>query len=102
MLGAALQAELALRQGRLAEATGWARGFKPRQMLAHYFFYLPELTLARVLLAEDTDDSRREAQGLLTRLEEFSRTTHNNLVLIPVPSLSAILLDKQGKGVCCP
>lgn len=54
MIGEALQAELALRQGRLAEAIAWTRNFNPRPLQAYYFFYLPELTLARVLVAEDT------------------------------------------------
>ncbi len=66
----------------------------PRQLHAHYFFYLPELTLARVLLAEDTPDSRQRARNLLSDIEKFSRATHNILILIPVLALQAILLDK--------
>jgi len=95
IIGEALQAELALRQGRLSEALGWARDFKPRQLKAHYFFYLPEMTLARVLVTEDTPDSRHRAQDLLANLEEFSRATHNYLILIPVLALQANLLDRQ-------
>jgi len=49
-----------------------------------------------VLVAEDTQDSLQRAQNLLSELEEFSRSTHNRLILIPVLALQAILLDKQG------
>jgi LuxR family maltose regulon positive regulatory protein len=90
-----LQAELVLRQGRLAEAVAWARMFETRQLHAHYFFYLPEFTQAWVLVAEDTLDSRRRAQKLLSELEAFSRNTHNRSVLIPVLALQANLLDRQ-------
>ena len=90
----AFQAELALRQERLGEAMDWARAFEPRQFHAHYFFYLPELTLAKVLMAEDTPDSRQRARNLLANLEEFSRSTCNHLFLIPVLALQAILHEK--------
>ena len=92
--GQAFQAELALRQERLGEAMDWARAFEPRQFHAHYFFYLPELTLAKVLMAEDTPDSRQRARNLLANLEEFSRSTCNYLFLIPVLALQAILHEK--------
>jgi ATP/maltotriose-dependent transcriptional regulator MalT/CheY-like chemotaxis protein len=93
--GQALQAELALRQGRMAEAVAWARMFETRQLRAHYFFYLPEFTQAWVLVAEDTPDSRQRAQKLLLELEAFSRNTHNRSVLIPVLALQANLLDRK-------
>ena len=96
MVGKALQAELDLRQGRLDAAIDWARVFEPRKLNAHYFFYLPEMTLARVLVTEDTQDSRQRAHSLLLDLEAFSRTSHNRSILIPILALQAILLDKQG------
>ncbi len=89
----ALQAELALRQGRLAEAIAWARAFESRTMQAHYFFFLPELTLVKALAAENTPESRRRAQGLLSELETFSRSTCNRSILIPVLALQAVLHD---------
>jgi LuxR family maltose regulon positive regulatory protein len=89
----ALQAEIALRQGRLAEALSWTRTFEPRTMQAHYFFYLPELTLARALAAENTAESRRRAKGLLADLEKYSRSTCNRSILIPVLALQAVLHD---------
>jgi LuxR family transcriptional regulator, maltose regulon positive regulatory protein len=91
----ALQAELALRQGRLTEAMAWARTFEPRTMQAHYFFYLPELTLAKILVTENTPESRRRAQRLLSKLEKFSRSTCNHSILIPVLGLQAMLLDLE-------
>jgi len=91
----ALQAELYLREGRLEKALLWAEGFSPRQLQAHFFFYLPELTLAKVLVAADSPDSLRRAQDLLLNLETFTRDTHNYFFLIPVLALQALLLDRQ-------
>ena len=91
----AFQAELALLQGRQDDAAAWARLFEPRQLQAHYFFYLPELTLAKVLASEDTPDSRQKAQSLLLDIESFSRTTNNRSILIPTLALQALLLDNQ-------
>ncbi|MBT8364321.1 MAG: hypothetical protein KJP23_06405, partial [Deltaproteobacteria bacterium] len=43
----AFQAELALRQGRLAEATKWAEQFVAKPFVPMYRFYIPQLTLVR-------------------------------------------------------
>lgn len=88
----AFQAELALRQGRKEEAIAWARVFEPRELQAHYFFFLPELTLAKVLIAEESLGSSQKAQSLLLDIERFSRTTCNHSVLIPTLLLQAIVL----------
>ena len=93
----ALQADLALRQGRRAEAIAWARTCRPGTRLAHYVFYLPDLTLARILAAENTPESRRRAQNILSDLERFSRRTHNRSILIPVLALQSLLADRQGE-----
>lgn len=91
----AFQAELALQQGRLDNALSWVRLFEPRHLHAHYFFYLPELTCAKVLIREDTPTSLQKAQDLLLGIEKFSRNTNNRSILIPALALQAILLDKH-------
>ncbi|WP_458774556.1 response regulator [Desulforhopalus sp. 52FAK] len=88
----ALHAELALCQGRHHEAIAWAEAFESRKLHAHYFFFLPELTLVKVLIVQDTADSCQRAQSLLLDLEKFSRSTSNRSVLIPTLLLQAIVL----------
>jgi LuxR family maltose regulon positive regulatory protein len=94
----AFQAELALRQGRLDNAIAWARVFEPRKLQAHYFFYLPELTHAKVLITENTSASIQKAQNQLLDIEKFARATNNNSILIPALALQAILLDKNDQS----
>ena len=42
----AFRAELAIRQGRIAEAVQWASTFDPHPFFVEYRFYMPQLTLA--------------------------------------------------------
>jgi hypothetical protein len=47
MTAKAFQAELALRQGRTAEAAHWAETFSPDPFTVAYRPYLPQMTLAK-------------------------------------------------------
>ena len=47
----AFQAELALRQGRFAEVSRWQEQFVTGPLAPMYRFYVPQLTLTKVLLA---------------------------------------------------
>jgi len=94
----AFQAELALRQGRTAEASYWAEQFVAEPFTAMYRFYVPQLTLVRVLLAQDTTASREQAADLLTQLYDFVVSTHNTRFQIDVLALQALLYDSQGEG----
>lgn len=97
MAAQAFQAELALLQERLDEAIAWTRVFEPRKLHAHYFFFLPELTLAKILIAEDTVGSCQKAQNLLSDMEQFSRSTCNRSVIIPTLLLQAMVLYSQNQ-----
>ena len=92
----AYQADLALRQGRISEAVRWAQGFDPGPFQAMYNFYEPRITLARVLIAQSTADSRMQADSLLTRLETFVAGIHATRFLIEVLALRALLHDARG------
>jgi len=92
----AYQADLALRQGRMSEAVRWAQGFDPEPFRAMYNFYEPRITLARVLIAQSTADSRMQADNLLTRLETFVAGIHATRFLIEVLALRALLHDARG------
>ena len=97
-LSRAFQAELALRQGRLAEASLWAEHFDAKPFTVMYRFYVPQLTLVRVLLAQNTADSREQAADLLRQLYEFVTSTHNRRFQIDVLALLALLYDSRGEG----
>ncbi len=92
----AYQADLALRQGHLADALSWAQQFDPEPFEGMCRFYEPRVTLARVLISEGGADSRMQADGLLTRLETDAAGTHNVRLLIEVFILQAVLHDVQG------
>jgi LuxR family maltose regulon positive regulatory protein len=92
----AFQAELALRQGKMSEASHWARSFDPEPYHAAHRFYVPQLTLAKILLAEDTAESRQSAADLLARLHDFFTSIHNIRFLIDVLAVQSLVDDAQG------
>jgi LuxR family maltose regulon positive regulatory protein len=92
----AFQAELALRQGRIAEADFWAQNYNLVQLIPAARFYTPQLTLARILLAKGTADSQKKAHKLLSRLHDFFISIHSTNVLIDILILQALLHDARG------
>jgi len=92
----AFRADLALRQGRVAEAFRWAEEYDPPPFRLIYRFYAPEITLGKVLIAEGSEESRRRAEDYLARLEAFLSRTHNRLFTIPVLALRALILSRKG------
>jgi LuxR family maltose regulon positive regulatory protein len=92
----AYQADLALRQGRVSQAVRWAQHFDPEPLTAMYLAYVPAFTFARVLLAENSDQSLLRLGHLLDRLAQFVTRTHNQRFEIDVWALKALLLGQQG------
>jgi len=95
----AFSAELALRQGRSAEALSWADRFDAEPLTPLYSFFSPPLTLAKVLVLDDGDKSRERADTLLTKLINYLTLTHNNRFLIEALALRAMLFDAKGEQV---
>jgi LuxR family maltose regulon positive regulatory protein len=93
----ALQAELALREEHLGEASRWARKFDPYPLPLMVAFYIPQLTLVKVLLAQDTTASRKQAGDLLAKLYEHVLNDKHHL--IEVLALQALLDDAQDDQV---
>jgi len=88
----AFEAELALRQGKLAIAKKWADQYDPEPLIPFYRFHAPQLTLARIRLAEG---DRGEARRLLARLEAWVRQIHNVRFLIEVLAVQASLYQQE-------
>jgi LuxR family maltose regulon positive regulatory protein len=60
------------------------------------YFFDQQMTLAKVLLAQNTTASLQQAAEALTRLYKFVTATHNTRFLIEVLALQAMLYDAQG------
>jgi LuxR family maltose regulon positive regulatory protein len=86
----AFQVELALRQGFLAQAIPWAKKFVSLPFEPMRWFYVPHMTLAKVLLAQNTNHSRKRAADLLQELYDFVIATHNTRFLIDILVLQAL------------
>jgi LuxR family maltose regulon positive regulatory protein len=95
-LSEALAAELAVRQGRMADALKWAGQYDPEPLGPMYCFFSPPMCLAKILILDDSAASRRRAQALLPKLEDYLTGIHNKRFLIEALALRALLSEKTG------
>jgi len=95
-LSEALAAELAIRQGRMADALKWASQYDPEPLGPSYCFFSPPMCLAKILILDDSAASRRRAQALLPKLENYLAGIHNKRFLIEALALRALLSEKTG------
>jgi len=90
----ALQAEVALSQGRQAVANQWAEKLDPVPPLVPMpYFMAPHLTLVKVWLAQNTPASHSKAAQLLEQLQSYLESVHNTRFLIDAFALRALLAD---------
>lgn len=92
----AFQADLALRQGRLAAASQWVAQAQPAALSLMPHFFAQHLVLPRVLLAQDTSASWQAAVDRLAQLRQFAESLHHTHVLIEVLAVQAVLFEAQG------
>jgi len=92
----AFTAELNLISGRVAEANQWGRKQEMTSFLSMHRFYLPELTLAKTLLAQNSASAREQAATLLADMFEHATTIHNVRVQMEVLALQALLEHARG------
>lgn len=92
----AFQAELALRQENITETSHWAKVFDPDPFFVAYRFYVPQITHAKWLLAQDTKNGDLQATNFLLRLHDFFVSSHNSSLLIEVQALQALLHEVKG------
>lgn len=97
-LGEALRAEVAIRSGNLTQAGQWAAGFTEREMRINFACYEPQLTLARILVAQDTDSSRERGLNVLSKIEKHARSTYFRSLLVKVLCLKSILLSRLNRN----
>ena len=92
----AFRADLALRQGRFAEADLWVRMHTPPPLAPVYRIYIPQLTLPKVLLTRRTVESLEKADSLLSEIQAYYESIHSTRVLIDVFVLQALVHAAQG------
>ncbi len=95
-LAQTLQAEVAIRQGNTRQAGQWASTYNPNPTPYLQWFLVPELTLVKVLLDQENNESLQRSASLLTQLKEFVESNYNNNVLIELLALQSLLHDSQG------
>jgi len=96
-LAQAFQAELAVRQGDFGAANHWATTaglYVPSRAMS--YFCPPQLTLPKILLAQDTPESRAQAAEVLSGLHAFVTSIHNTRFTIEVLVLEALLDHLRG------
>ena len=93
----AFEAELARCKAISAQPSSWATTIGHHVPLtAMPYFYAPQLTLPKILLAQDTPASRAQAAEVLSRLHAFVTGIHNTRFTIEVLALEALLHHAQG------
>lgn len=91
----AFQADLTLRQGRLAEAVQWAEQYD-RPLVPLPYFCRPPLILARIRLAQNTPLSRQQAGQILSGLADYFGSTASASIMIEVLAVQALLQQAEG------
>jgi LuxR family maltose regulon positive regulatory protein len=89
--------ELALRQGRLDEARRMSAGVEFGLRPPSWFFYIPQLTPIKLLLADGSPEGLAAARASLEALDEQMRRIHRKTVRIDVLSLLALVCEAQGE-----
>jgi LuxR family transcriptional regulator, maltose regulon positive regulatory protein len=92
----AFRASLALKQGRLAEASQWAAQNQPAALGLMPYFFAQHLVWPRVLLALNKPADRAVAAKQLTELLTLAESVHHTHVLIEVLAVQAVLFETQG------
>ena len=93
----AFEAEYALRRGHLTKASQWAERFMSEPITMPYLFYFPQLTLVRILMAQNTSESRQQAADRLNQLYDFLTSIYNKQFQINVLALQAVHHDTLGE-----
>ena len=92
-LAEAFQADLDLRQGRIAQADQWARAFVVPAPHAMQRFFNAELTSIRVMMARNTPQSLKSAAEQLDSMHKLLSRTHHRRLMIDVLGMKALLAD---------
>lgn len=95
------EARIQLLRGNIKKAFGWITSvIQPLASVNVFSLFtwieVPEITRARVLLAEGSTDSLQQAVVLLEQMQEISESFHLNCQMIEITVLLTLAFDKQG------
>lgn len=93
----AFSVELAIRQGRVAEACHLSENVDFDIRPPRWYFYVPQLTRCKLLLAQGTAESLAEALVRLDTLEEEMRKINRNHIRIDALALLALVYRALGE-----
>lgn len=93
----AFKVELALRQGHVAQARRLSKGVQFDIRAPRWYFYTPQLTQCKLLLAEGTAQSLAGARSRLEVLDAAMRALNRVHVRIDVLALLALVYDALGQ-----
>ena len=90
----AMRADLAIRRGQQRAAIHWAeQALQRTQPAAAHLFFMPQLTVPKVMLAANDPSKRNLLADYLHKLHEQVATIHNTRCLIEVLALEALFFD---------
>jgi len=92
-LAEAFQADLDLRQGRIAPADKWARAFVAPAPHGMQRFFNAELTAIKVMLARNTPQSLKSAAEQLDSMHKLLGEIHHRRLMIDTLGMQALLAD---------
>jgi LuxR family maltose regulon positive regulatory protein len=92
-LAEAFQADLDLRQGRIAQSNQWARAFVVPAPHGMQRFFNAELTFIKILIARNTPQSLKSAAAQLDSMHKLMGEIHHLRLMIDVLGMQALLAD---------
>ena len=84
-------------EGHLTLASQWVQNYHTTPFVPVFRFYMPQLTAVKVVLAQHTTESQRQAADLLDALDDFLASIHHHRFRIDVLALQALLHDARGE-----
>ena len=96
-LAGGYQADLDLRQGGVAQADQWARGFTVPAPHGMQRFFNAELTLVKIMLVRNTRESLNTATELLDSIHQLLEKVHHRRLMIDTLGMQSLLSDALGQ-----
>ena len=94
-----IQADQWLKQGDVARALRWARSLNPQGLGEPFFWFeLPSLTQARVIIAAGTNEEVRAVRRMLRDELSVARRQHRVQRVIPILAHLALAHDRLGES----
>jgi LuxR family maltose regulon positive regulatory protein len=92
----AFQADLDIRQGRLARAEKWNSSYLPPPPHCYQRHFNAELTSIRIMVAQNTKESLNKAVSRIETLYSLAKTYHQRRLLIDMLGFKALVADHKG------